>query len=66
MVKSRFGGADGDVECVGDLGERQVLVVVQDDGGPVLRREAREGTLQAIPVGQLGAGVRDVAVVLGQ
>ena len=47
-MQSRAGRPDRDAEGLGDLGQRQPEVVVQDEDSPVLDRHAPEGAIERI------------------
>ena len=51
VVEAGAGRADRDAEDVGDLGERQAGVVLEDEDRPLLRREPAEAALELVAVG---------------
>ena len=54
VVQARAGRPDRDTEDVGDLGERQAHVVLENEDGPLVRLELPEPTLHLIAVGDRG------------
>ena len=59
MVESGLDGARRHADDLGDRGQRQADVVVQDEDRAMLRRESEEGALERVPVvdrdGRVGA-----------
>jgi len=52
VVESGFGGAHRDAQGLGDLGEWQAQVVVQDDDSSLLWLQAPEASLKLVAIGQ--------------
>ncbi len=50
VMESGLGGPDGDTETVGNLGQGEADVVVEDEDGPLLDREPPEGPVELIAV----------------
>lgn len=57
-MEARSSGPGGDAEQVGDLDEGQPEVVVQDEDRPLVDRDAPEGALQLVAVGDSRTLVR--------
>jgi hypothetical protein len=61
-------GPEGDPKAIGDLGHRQLQVVVEDEHGALLERQPPEGTLHLVAVGDrleaVGAGPGGVRTVM--
>ncbi len=49
-MESRTGRPGRDADCVGDLDQGQAGVVMQDEDGPMLDRQAPEGPFEDIPI----------------
>ena len=50
VVKARAGRARRDAECLGDLGWGIAREVVQDEDGPLIRRQPPEAAFELIPI----------------
>jgi hypothetical protein len=50
VVESGFRRSPGYAETIGDLGQRQIEVVVEDEHGPLLERQPPEGSLQLVAI----------------
>ena len=66
VMESRFRRTDGDVERIGDLGEREAEEVVMDDDGAVVRREPRQAAVDRVAVGQRARGIGRGTIVIRQ
>jgi hypothetical protein len=57
-MEARSDGPFRDPKDIGDLGQGQSLVVVQDDDGSLIDRQAGERAIELVPVGGRGRAIR--------